>query len=199
MKKISKIQKLILFLILGIILAIGVYILIMFISNKKEDTALTKVKFGYSLYERDNTLYKDIFEKLKTNLNSDSIDYKEYAEYITELFVIDFYSLNNKASKNDVGGLQYIKPSMKDNFLLNATNTIYKYILNDSNKNRNLPEVSSIKLSSIEESTYTIEDVEYSSYIIKLEWTYKKDLDYETKGTFTLIKDGEQLYIIEKN
>lgn len=199
MKKIGKIQKIILFLIIGIILAIGVYVLITFISNKKEDTVLTKVKFGYSLYERDNELYKEIFEKLKTNLSEDTIDYNKYAEYMTELFVIDFYSLNNKTSKNDVGGLQYLKPSMKDNFILNATNTIYKYILNDSNKNRELPEVSSIELTDIEESTFTIDKKEYSSYIVKLNWTYKKDLGYETSGTFTLIKEEEQLYIVEKN
>jgi hypothetical protein len=39
-------------------------------------------------------------------------------------FVADFYNINNKNNKNDVGGLQFIKEEMKENFILNATDTI---------------------------------------------------------------------------
>ncbi len=202
MKRIGKIQKIIVILMILIVITIAVCLLNIFIF-KKNTTSTKKaeqtIKFNYSLYKRDSELFREIFNKLKTTLDSSNIDNNKYAEYITELFVADFYNINNKNNKNDVGGLQFIKEEMKENFILNATDTIYKYVENITNRTQELPEVKSVSMSNIESSKYNIDDNEYDSYIVSLNWEYTKDLGYENKGTFLVIKDGEQLYIVEKN
>ena len=199
MKKIQKVQKILLIIMALLVLAIGVYAVLIFIPNKKNVQKLEtdkKIKYDYVTYKRDTDVYKQVFDELESVLNKSEIDYNLYAKYISELFIIDFYTLDNKISKNDVGGVQFIKDSIKDNFLLNATDTVYKYIGSDI---KNLPVVKSITTESIEESNYTIDKVNYSSYIIKLNWDYVNDLGYDSKATITVIKDSDKLYIVEKN
>lgn len=194
----NKIQKILLILMIIVIAAIGIYVLVFFSSYKKETLVEEeKIKYGYTLYKRDNDLYKEIFNKLKNTLSTDEIDYEVYGEYITELFVIDFYSLNNKDSKDDIGGLQYLYEATKGNFKLKASNTMYKYI--GSTKISDLPEVISIELTNIESTTYTVDTINYEAYKVELKWEYKKDLEYDKSGSFILIKDDDQLYIVEKS
>ena len=154
-----------------------------------------KIKYGYTQYSRDTKLYKEIFNNLKNELNKDELDYKKYAENISKLFIIDLYTLNNKNSKEDVGGIQYLRDELKENFILNASNTMYKYV---GREDITLPEVSSIELVNITEGKYSISNVEYNSYEVNLKWEYKKDLGYDKEGKIIVIKDGEQLYIVEK-
>lgn len=198
MKGISKIQKVLLLIMLVVVVIIGLYgVYTFFIDKNKENIKEEQtIKYGYALYDRDNELYKSIFKELKNTLEEDNINYEDYAKYITELFVIDFYSLNNKTSKNDVGGLQYIEPTLKDNFILNATNTIYKYI--NVNDKKNLPEVSNVEIKSIEESTYKVDNIIYQSYMLELNWEYKEDFKYENDGIFIVIKNENKLYLVEK-
>lgn len=198
MKRISKIQKVLLLIMLIVIVLIGLYAVYTLFFNKDKGNLKEEqtIKYGYKLYDRDSEYYKDIFNDLKTTLDSEEVNYEDYAKYITELFVIDFYSLNNKTSKNDVGGLQYIEPTFQENIKLNATNTIYKYI--NVNDKKELPEVTSVELIKIEESTYKIDNVSYDSYTVELNWEYKEDLDYEDNGIFNVIKDENKLYIVEK-
>jgi len=198
MKKINKMQKVLFLVMLIIIVLIGLYAVYTLFVNKDKGTLKEEqtIKYGYKLYERDNELYKSIFDDLKITLDLEDVNYEDYAKYITELFVIDFYSLSNKTSKNDVGGIQYIEPTLKENIILNATNTIYKYI--NINNKKELPEVVNIETTKIEEASYKIDSVSYESYIIELNWEYKEDLEYEDSGIFTVIKDDNKLYIVEK-
>lgn len=198
MKKIDKIKKIIGIIILLLIVVIGVYAVLIVLPNKGKGTEITeveKIKFDYVQYSRDNSVYKDTFKKLKEELNKESIDYKKYAEYISKLFIIDLYTLNNKNSKNDIGGLQYLKEELKNNFILNASNTMYKYVGID---NTDLPEVNSVELINIIDTKYSINSMEYSGYEVNLKWDYKKDLGYDKEGKIIVIKDGDKLYIVEK-
>lgn len=198
MKKIDKIKKIIGIIILLLIVVIGVYAVLIVLPNKGKGTEITeveKIKFDYVQYNRDNSVYKDIFKNLKEELNKESIDYKKYAEYISKLFIIDLYTLNNKNSKNDIGGLQYLKEELKNNFILNASNTMYKYVGID---NTDLPEVNSVELININDTKYSINSTEYSGYEVNLKWEYKKDLGYDKEGKLIVIKDGDKLYIVEK-
>lgn len=200
MKKINKVQKVIGFMMLLLIISMVVYVVLILLPNKKnnmspEDT----IKFGYISYKRDTKLYKDTFDSLGKVLDKEPIDYEEYAKYLSELFIIDFYTLDNKNDKNDIGGIQFIYDDLKDNFILNASDTVYKYIKNiTSSKNRQLPVVSKINVSDISENTYKIENTEYSSYIVTLDWSYEKDYGYETSTKITLIKKDNKLFIVEK-
>ena len=198
MKKIDKIKKVIGIIIVLLMLIIGVYGVLIVLPGKNKDIEVKeaeKIKFGYIQYTRDTSIYKDVFKDLKDELNKDSIDYKKYAKYISKLFIIDLYTLNNKNSKEDIGGIQYLKEEVRENFILNASNTMYKYI---GNTNEDLPVVSSIELTSINEIKYSINNFEYDSYEVNLKWEYKKDLGYDKEGKIIVIKDGKQLYIVEK-
>ena len=200
MKKINKVQKVIGFMMLLLIISMVVYVVLILLPNKKtnmrpDDT----IKFGYTSYKRDTKLYKDTFDSLGKVLDKEPIDYEEYAKYLSELFIIDFYTLDNKNDKNDIGGIQFIYDDLKDNFILNASDTVYKYIKNiTSSKNRQLPVVSKINVSDISENTYKIENTEYSSYIVTLDWSYEKDYGYETSTKITLIKKDNKIFIVEK-
>lgn len=199
MKKINKIKRIIGIIICALIVVIGIYLLFVILPNKSKNITpkeIEKIKFDYILYQRDNPIYKDIYNELKIELNNEKIDYKRYAELISKLFIVDFYTLSNKTSKEDVGGVQFVKGEIKDNFILNSQNTIYKYIGISGEEN---PEVNNIELVNISEYKYKIEDKEYDGYEVKLKWEYKKDLGYDKEGTIYLIKEGEKLVIVEKS
>ena len=200
MKKINKVQKVIGFMMLLLIISMVVYVVLILLPNKKTNMSPDDtIKFGYTSYKRDTKLYKDTFDSLGKVLDKEPIDYEEYAKYLSELFIIDFYTLDNKNDKNDIGGIQFIYDDLKDNFILNASDTVYKYIKNiTSSKNRQLPVVSKINVSDISENTYKIENTEYSSYIVTLDWSYEKDYGYETSNKITLIKKDNKLFIVEK-
>lgn len=200
MKKINKVQKVIGFMVLLLIISMVVYVVLILLPNKKTNMSPDDtIKFGYTSYKRDTKLYKDTFDSLGKVLDKEPIDYEEYAKYLSELFIIDFYTLDNKNDKNDIGGIQFIYDDLKDNFILNASDTVYKYIKNiTSSKNRQLPVVSKINVSDISENTYKIENTEYSSYIVTLDWSYEKDYGYETSTKITLIKKDNKLFIVEK-
>ena len=195
MKKIDLIKKIIRFLI--IILIIITAVVSLYILPKKKNKTIESIdntKYGYVLAKRDNSLYKEIFNLLKDELDSDTIDYEKYAEYISKLFVIDLYTLNNKVNRNDIGGIQYVKDEIKDNYKLNVSNTLYKYV-GTINSNA---EVNKVDLEKISETTYKIANKEYSGYEVKLAWEYKEENDYDTEGTIVLIRDNDRLYIVEK-
>lgn len=198
MKKINKIKRIIGIIIFALIVVIGIYLVLVILPNKSKNITpkeMEKIKFDYILYQRDKTIYKDIYNELKAELNKESIDYNKYAELISKLFIVDFYTLSNKISKEDVGGVQFVKDEIKDNFILNAQNTIYKYV---GISNTETLEVSSIELSNISEYNYKIEDKSYAGYEINLKWEYKKDLGYDKEGTIYVVKEGEKLVIVEK-
>lgn len=195
MNKIKRIIGISIFVLLIVVL---IYFAFFVLPNKNKSVGGKKIdtiKFGYVLYERDKTIYKDTFNKLKEELNKDEINYEKYAEYISKLFIIDLYTLDNKASKNDVGGVQFVMDNIEENFILNASNTMYKYIGTSDIK---MPEVVSIDLVELNEYTYTIENKDYQGYEVKLKWDYKEDLDYDKEGIVYVVKDEDKLVVVEK-
>lgn len=201
MKKISKIKKILRIIMIVLIVVIGLYVLLLLPNKTNKLKEGKKIKYDYILYERDTDLYKNIFNELESTINKDTIDYEKYAEYLSKLFIIDLYTLDNKLSKEDIGGIQYIYDSFKENFSLNAKETLYKYVESNLSNTRvqDLPTVKNIELVSLEKSTYKIEDKTYDSFLVKLKWDYKKDMGYDNKGTITLIKDNNELFIVEKD
>ena len=196
MKKIDKIKKILRIVMLILLVVIIIYALLIVLpkrkTNKKENEGADKVGI-YTLYKRDTDLYKENFNLLKEELNGEK-NKEKISEYIAKLFIIDFYTLSNKDYKEDVGGLQYVYPSSKDNFILNASNTMYKY-LNTLNEK---PTVNKIDLNNIEKTTYKIDNKEYEGYILDLSWEYEKDLEYDKKGLVTVILDNDNFYVVEK-
>ena len=157
--------------------------------------------FNYVVSENDTKLFKTTFEELKKVLTADTIDNKEYAKVISKLFVIDFYTLSNKTSKNDIGGIQFIYSSYKSDFIDYARDGMYKQVKNaiDGDSNSSLPTVKEVNVSNIEEvsPSAVFSGIEFPEnavgYQLTLDWTYEKGDDFQTKATITVVTDGEKL------
>lgn len=167
---------------------------------KHVDNKETIKGFNYVLLDKDLDIYKSEFKKLKTNLESKDINYKDYAESISKMFIIDLYSLNEKENMYDVGGTEFIYPDNVENYNLNVENTLYKYMedKNNGKRTQELPTVKNVVINSNEETKYKIEDTEYDGYKINLDIEYIKDLEYDKSAEITLIKKDKYLYIVEK-
>lgn len=170
-------------------------------NNKNVDKGISIKGFDYILYEDDIDIYKDEFKKLKKNLESSNINYTEYAESISKMFVMDLYSLEAKKNMYDVGGVQFVYPDIRDNYKLNVTNTLYKYMKDNSDGKReqDLPMVKSISIKNEDETKYKIGEEEFDGYKINLDIEYVKDLEYDKSAEIILVKNDKYLYIVEKN
>lgn len=157
--------------------------------------------FNYLLSEDDPKIYKDEFNILKKNLESSNINYLEYAHSISKMFLIDLYNLSGKKNMYDVGGVEFVYPDNVDNYKLNVTNTLYKYMIDNSDGKREqvLPTVSGVNVTSDEETTFKIKDVEYNGYKLNLEISYVEDLGYDKVVELILVRKDKYLYVVEKN
>lgn len=203
MKKITKdLIITLLFIVLGVVLFsyIGLTIYKDFFKKTNENNVIKNLDlYGYILKESDIDIYKEEFDNLSKILNQKDLDYDEYAKSISKLFIIDFYTLSNKISNTDIGGLEFIYPEYVDNFKLKAKDTMYKYIEVNYNGERDqiLPEVSEVIIDSLNKSTYKIKEEEFESFELNISWNYKEDLGYQKKCELTIIKNGNKLYIVE--
>lgn len=200
MKKSKKI--LIAFIVIVILVVIGVLAYkYLFKDDDNEVKVIKKIPaYGYNLNENETELYKTTFDELDKILSEDNVDEKEYAKCISKLFIIDFYTLNNKLSKNDIGGTDFIMESMRDNFIEEARSTFYKYLkVKDNNRNQRLPVVSKINSVTAEKTTfkYANKEVDENAYKVTISWDYEEDLGYETSAKMILVKENKKLYIVE--
>lgn len=188
--------------ILALAYFLTIYVIDIFDNNKlSSNSTLTTIEnYDYTLSSNDGSLYKDTFNELKEVLNSETIDEEAYASLIAKLFIIDFFTLNNKLNNKDVGGLEFVYTDIIDNFKLKAEDTVYKYIESNvyGDRDQELPVVSSVNVDSIETVSYSYEQVvDKEAYEIELSWTYEKDLGYETSKVLYLVHEGDKLSLAE--
>lgn len=169
--------------------------------EKKEIAIVDNIeKYGYTLYDNKSEVYKNKFNELKEVLNQEEVNEEEYAQVLSELFAIDFYNLNNKVTNTDIGGLEFIHPIAKEEFTLAAKDTIYKYVESNvyGGRNQELPEVTAAEASLIENKKFESEKVsDENAYEVQVDISYKKDLEYPTNITLTIVHNENKLYIVE--
>jgi len=190
-------------LILVVIIIIGVKFTLEFLV-KDDKNVVTKKEldslelYGYTLDDYDSDLYKEYFNDLKGTLNSKEVNYEDYAKEIVKLFVSDFYTLDNKLTSSDIGGVEFIPSDMVENFKMHAGDTMYNHVKTNiyGDRVQELPIVKSVEVTNIENITYTYKDKEYSAYKVSARWEYQEDLGYKNNEIFTLIKDNNKLYIV---
>lgn len=209
MKKRKPKKIVVIIFVLLVISVVGYFGLKTFLPKKKEPTEIQTVqvtnsieKYGYTLEDRDTELFKKNFESLKELLNQEDYDKEEYLSLITKLFIIDFYTIDNKLSRYDIGGLEYVYTGAVSSFKSVAQNSIYKTIENnlDGSRKQALPEVDSIEITDISEYKFTMPDEsEEDGYRVKASWTYKEKLGYDNSATLVLIKDGEKYGVVYFN
>ena len=207
MKKKSFKKKLVIILILVAVISFGIVFMKATKKDskpktdevKKEDVIQTK-EFDYTLYDNKSDLYKDYFAKLKEELLKDEVNEDEYAKIISELFAIDFYSLNDKVSSTDVGGLDFIYEGIKENFVLKATDTIYKFVQSNvyGDRNQELPTVSAVEVKLANKTPVTIGELsDQNGYNVTLSLTYEKDMGYPKDINLKLVHVEKKLFIVE--
>ena len=198
----KKSRKIIISLIVIILIAIiGLIVYKTVFNNSQEEVKIIKsIKdYDYNLKENETELYKTEFNELDKILSKKNVDYEEYAKSIAKLFIIDFYTLNNKLSKNDIGGTEFIKEDMRDNFIEEARSTFYKYVEVIDGRTQELPEVSNITDVSVEKTEFKYSDktVDENAYKISISWDYVEDLGYEKEASMIIVKQDKKLYIVE--
>ncbi len=164
--------------------------------SKKEEpepvkTIDTLEKYGYTLNDNATDYYKELFNTLKEELNKEESSEEEYAKLVSSLFVTDFFTLNNKVTKNDVGGVQFVYEDYKEDFIKFAKEGIYHSVESNIYKDRKqvLPVVTNVEVVSIEQKD--------SSYEVHVKMTYEKDLGYQEEAILTLVHNEEELEIIK--
>lgn len=199
----KKSKKILITLIIIVILSIiGMLLYNYFTSDEPKEVKTIKSisEYGYELKENETKLYKDEFDNLDKILSKKEVDYEEYAKAISKLFIIDFYTLDNKLSKNDIGGIEFIKESMRDNFIEEARSTFYKYLeVKSDSRNQNLPEVSQIDSVYVTKTEFKYSDktIEENAYKVTISWDYKEDYGYEEEANMIIVKEDKKLYIVE--
>ena len=205
LKKKSKIA-----LIISVILIVLITIGIILITNKqktKEEVETVKVinkvdKYGYQLKETKSKRYKKMFEELKEILQEETVDEEKYVSKITEMFIYDFYTLDDKAAKTDVGGVDFVYKDVLENFLINAQDTFYKYVESNiyNNRNQQLPEVDTITINAITKETFAYGTKnDDNAYIINVSWTYTSEdfSSYQNNAKLVFIHDENKLCLVE--
>lgn len=184
-------------IIIIFLLIVGALVLLyynFFNKNNKVDEVFIAdsiIDYDYTLYSNKSDLYKSNFKVLKNILSNKSVNYEEYAKTVSKLFVIDFYSLDDKITNTDVGGVVFIHPSIRENFILKAEDTIYKSIISnlDGKRVQVLPEVKDVEVID-----FKSEDNKYFS-TIKIK--YIKDLDYPKEVRVVMVIEDNKIFIVE--
>lgn len=207
MRKVLNKNKLFYFIMISLILVVIIIIGVKFTLEflvKDDKNVVTKKEldslelYGYTLDDYDSDLYKEYFNDLKSTLNGKEVNYEDYAKEIVKLFVSDFYTLDNKLTSSDIGGVEFIPSDMVENFKMHAGDTMYNHVKTNiyGDRVQKLPIVKSVEVTNIENITYTYKDKEYSAYKVSARWEYQEDLGYKNNEIFTLIKDNNKLYIV---
>ena len=158
-------------------------------------------EYGYTLKSTRNDRYKEAFQELKDILSKKDIDEEAYVEQISKMFIMDFYTLNDKLANTDVGGIDFVHTNAKTNFLEKAEDTVYKYVENDiyGNRDQQLPEVTEVTVENVENIEYTIgtDFTDDSAYQVEVSLKYKEDMDYPTKATLIFVHEDNKLSLVE--
>ena len=201
-KKVKKTFIIITIIILVLALSIGGYFVYKrFRSSTKTTTVkiVNEIKdYGYTLEEDAPKEYKKLFEELDKVLKEEPVDEEAYAKLVAQMLVFDFYNLDNKISKNAVGGTEFILSDYEKNFVYEATETVYKYIEHNvyGDRKQELPKVSSTSVESVRTNNYSYKKIsDDKAYIVKVKVEYEEDLGYPTEVTVKMLHNDEKLEV----
>lgn len=205
-KKIStrKIKKFILLLVLVFLIVFG---LIMggkkLLSKRKihEVKVVDKLAdYGYELVENKGTYYESLFKELKAELNQTEVDYDRYATIISQLFITDFFTLENKTSKNDIGGTQFVYKNFQTDFEKLAKAGIYHSVKSNlyGDRKQELPVVSKVEVTNLSKREYDyLDQTDENAYTIDVTITYEKELGYQKEATLVLVHVENRLELVK--
>ena len=195
----KKINKILLLFILILIVGCAVYIYSFYfkkdkINHKKQVDVIEG--YDYKLYDTDSHNYKKLFYELKDILNSSTINEEEYVKTIAKMFTMDFYTLENKSSSNDIGGTDFVYRKVLSNFEDKAKDTVYLYL--ENNRDKELPFVEEVIVEKIDTTKYYyLDTIDNNSYAVVVSIKYKKDLGYDKEKTLYFVHEDKKLSLVE--
>lgn len=154
--------------------------------------------YDYSLDCNETKYFKSLFKELKNCLEADDLDNDKYAQLVTKLFVADFYNLDNKINKNDIGGEQFIYKDFRDDFKKLASTSMYKSVKNNiyGKRKQKLPVVIKVSTELGDKTSFKYgNDNDSEAYVVNFDISYKDDLGYQKSGVITLIHNDKKLEI----
>lgn len=201
----KKKNKLVL-IILSTLVILTIVVIILSLTTKKDNQEqdvkeVKKVdiidKYGYYLEEDATDYYKSLYKELKDITNKDEVNYEEYAKIVAKLFVTDVFTLDNKVTSSDIGGLQFIYPDFREDFIKINQTGLYSNILSNIYNDRvqELPIVKEVNIDLVKETTFNYNNKEYKGYLVELSISYEKDLSYPKTYKLTIIKEDKYLYV----
>ena len=199
-------KKIIIAVVILLVVILGIVLLNLPKKTQEKEEVVKVVneveKYGYELKETKSKRYKKMFEELKEILQEETIDEEKYVSKITEMFIYDFYTLDDKSAKTDVGGVDFVYKEAVSNFLVNAQDTYYKYVESDlyNNRNQQLPIVDQVTIDAVTQQPYAYKTMnDDNAYVVKTTWTYTKDefASYQNQAQLVFIHDGVKLSLVE--
>jgi len=206
MKLKKKTKKALVVILVLLFILLGVLVFLHFFGGKdsvKEVKIVNQIdKYGYKLKDTKTSRYKKLFNELKTILNEKELDEEKYVSKISEMFIYDFYSLNDKTAKTDIGGVDFVYGGVLQNFLLNAEDTYYKYVENNiyGDRNQSLPTVDKIEVKEVKQEAFAYGDkTDDKAYKVSVEWGYTDTefAKYQTSATLVFVHDENKLSLVE--
>lgn len=203
-RKISKKKISIFVIILVVLIGVGIGTFIFLNKDKKEDNTIKvesvdKIEgYDYTLNSNSTKYYKQLFKELKEILEADDVDEVKYAETVSKLFVADFFNLDNKLSKTDVGGKQFVYKDFQADFEKLASTSIYKDVQSNvyGDRKQDLPVVTKVSVEKKDNSSFKYgNNTDDDAYIINFDIEYKDDLGYQKSGTLTLIHNDKKIEV----
>lgn len=199
----KKIKFIIMICAIAIVLIFGYYFLKPKSSKKAQSVIKIEEKiedYGYELAENETDYYKSLFKNLKAVLSEKPIEEEKYASLVGQLFLADFFHLDNKLSKNDVGGLQFVYSDFRDDVEKYAKESVYHYVENNMYGDRKqallvVTEVSVLKSEKVEISYLDTSDEE--AYQIDFKIAYEEDMGYQTSATLYIVHHDNRLEIVK--
>lgn len=195
-KKKSKKRVIVIFLSLLVIILLAVGCWFLFFKEGSKDVIEVKeldnlVDYDYVLTDRDTKYYKKEFEELKKILNQDEVDEEKYVTQVAKMFTIDLYTISTKVNKYDVGGVEFYYSDQKEMFEQKVMDTIYSTLLDDTfgDRKQELPEVSSVEVVSVEQTTYLLGENKVDGYLVKVKMSYVKNMGYDTEASLVICKE----------
>jgi len=200
-KKKVKLRKdrIVIVIILFIVLVGFIYF-----NTRRELQVITVVStiesYDYILESNATRLFKKYYKELDEEIKDNKIDEDNYASLVAKLFVIDYYTLDNKITNKNIGGVQFIHSNLKDKFISESSNTIYKYVKSNlyGSRRQKLPEVNNVEIVSINNIKYSNGNyVDDNGYEVIVNIGYVRDYDYPEKVSLKLIHEDMKLSIVE--
>ena len=206
MKLKKKFKRILIILLIILVLVLGIFAFKDKLFGKK-DVKETKVvnkidKYGYNLKDSKTKKYHKMFDELKKILSEKEVNEEEYVKKISEMFIYDFYSLNDKTAKTDIGGVDFVYGEALANFLLKAEDTYYKYVESNiyGNRNQSLPTVKEIEVKEVKKEAFAYGDkTDDNAYIVSVSWDYTEPefSKYQKEAKLIFIHDGVKLSLVE--